>query len=192
MLFWDHPYSRLINAKAMTNDHDPTIYIISITVSMGIEPTALNNTKATNNDQQCSIHVTNITTCKPSQLSAVSGQLSAVVHFSQGSTLLERLKPPYHTTIYTLFSTTNTTTTTTPTNPITMYQTAVAISRRRARCHNETRSLWQRLAVSRPLFIGNTLHFTRSIPFHTLHPHFPPLSTRFRRASQSSKKEVFA
>ena len=38
--FWDHPYSRLINAKATTNDGDPTIYIISITVSMGIEPTA--------------------------------------------------------------------------------------------------------------------------------------------------------
>ena len=30
-----------------------------------------------------------ITTCKPCQLSAVSGQLSAVVHFAQGSTPLE-------------------------------------------------------------------------------------------------------
>ena len=34
----------------------------------------------------------NITTCKPCQLSAVSGQLSAVVHFAQGSTPLERLQ----------------------------------------------------------------------------------------------------
>ena len=30
----------LINTKATNNDRDPTIYVISITVSMGIEPTA--------------------------------------------------------------------------------------------------------------------------------------------------------
>ena len=30
----------LINTKATNNDRDPTNYVISITVSMGIEPTA--------------------------------------------------------------------------------------------------------------------------------------------------------
>ena len=39
--------------------------------------------------QQCSINDANITTCKP----PVSCQLSAVVHFAQGSTRLERLQP---------------------------------------------------------------------------------------------------
>ena len=60
-MFWDHPYSRLINAKATNNDHDPTIYIISITVSMGIEPTSLINTKATNNDRDPTTYVISIT-----------------------------------------------------------------------------------------------------------------------------------
>ena len=61
VLFWDHPYSRLINAKATTNDHDPTIYVISLTVSMVIEPTALINTKATNNDRDPTTYVISIT-----------------------------------------------------------------------------------------------------------------------------------
>ena len=60
-MFCDHPDSRLINAKATNNDHDPTIYIISITVSMGIEPTALINTKATNNDHDPTNYVISIT-----------------------------------------------------------------------------------------------------------------------------------
>ena len=30
----------LINTEATNNDHDPTNYVVSITVSMGIEPTA--------------------------------------------------------------------------------------------------------------------------------------------------------
>ena len=55
-MFCDHPDSRLINAKATTNDHDPTIY-----VSMGIEPTALINTKATNNDHDPTNYVISIT-----------------------------------------------------------------------------------------------------------------------------------
>ena len=60
-MIWDHPYSRLINAKATTNDHDPTIYVISITVSMGIEPTSLINTNATNNDRDPANYVISIT-----------------------------------------------------------------------------------------------------------------------------------
>ena len=60
-MFCDHLDSRLINAKATNNDHDPTIYIISITVSMGIEPASLINTKATNNDHDPTNYVTSIT-----------------------------------------------------------------------------------------------------------------------------------
>ena len=44
-----------------------------------------------------------ITTCKPCQLSAVSGQLSAVVHFAKPSTPLERLQPSKNLTICTFF-----------------------------------------------------------------------------------------
>ena len=50
-----------------------------------------------------SINGANTTTCKPCQLSAVSRQLSAVVHFAQGATPLGHFQRSKNTTIYTVF-----------------------------------------------------------------------------------------
>ena len=76
-------HSRLINAKAMNNDHDPTIYVESITVSMGIEPTALINTKATNNDHDPTNYVTSITVSmgiEPTAPHTGSTRLLSLIH----------------------------------------------------------------------------------------------------------------
>ena len=53
--------------------------------------------------QKPSINGANTTRCKPCQLSAVSRQLSAVVHFAQGATPLGRFQRSKNTTIYTVF-----------------------------------------------------------------------------------------
>ena len=53
--------------------------------------------------QKPSINGANTTRCKPCQLSAVSRQLSAVVHFAQGVTPLGRFQRSKNTTICTVF-----------------------------------------------------------------------------------------